>query len=161
MPSGMNAPAWYAGWRHEAVHQLQTKNARLDADFRLGEWPRWDYDLDAGTLVFSERGITRVVAEIQIAGSTSKNAGNWLWAWANESLPAALVTDSQTARGFGVEHGIGELTQECVTNGDLNALGWELSAVAVRICNTLGAYSPRRDEGGGLYMIYKSLNWAT
>ncbi|CCV07057.1 hypothetical protein MESS2_450071 [Mesorhizobium metallidurans STM 2683] len=39
---------------------------------------RYDYDLKTGKLLFSEGSIVKVVAEIQIAGSTSVKASNWL-----------------------------------------------------------------------------------
>lgn len=157
----MKAPDWYAGWRHEAVHQLQSKIAQLKAEFRLGDWPRYDYDLEAGTLTFSEAGVPKVVAEIQIAGTTSFKAGDWLWAWGNSHWPAELITDSEQVRAFGEEHRISELAESYVTDEDLNALGWELTSIAVRINDALGAYRPPREEGGGLFLIYKSIGWAS
>jgi hypothetical protein len=156
----MNHPDWYLGWRHDAVHQLQEKNARLKAEFRLHDWPRYDYDVEAGTLIFSDDGIPKVVAEIQIAGSTSLRAGDWLWAWANSHWPPQRVIDSQAARAFGEKHGICDLTHENVKDDDLNSLGWGLTAVMVRLTDALGAYRPPRDEGGGLYLVYKRMAWA-
>ena len=70
-------PDWYPAWRDEAFEQLIAKNARLEKEFRLGHWPRYDYDLTTGRLLFSDNGTVKVVAEIQIAGSTSAKAGNW------------------------------------------------------------------------------------
>jgi hypothetical protein len=155
----MKNPVWYDDWRHEAIHQLQEKNERLNAEFRLGEWPRYDYDLDTGKLTFSERGVPRVTAEIQVAGTTSGRAGDWLWAWANSHLPSELVTDALLARAFGEEHGIYDLTDQAVSDNDLNALGWALTSLVVRIANAKGAYRPPRDEGGGVYLIYKNIGW--
>jgi hypothetical protein len=155
----MQHPDWYASWRHDAVHRLQAKNAWLSSDFRLGAWPRFDYDIEAGTLTFSEHGIARVVAEIQIAGSTSFKAGDWLWAWGNAHWPRERSADATRVRAFGDEHGIEELAQASVKDDDLNALGWELTAVMVRVTDALGAYRPPRDEGGGLYLTYKSIAW--
>jgi hypothetical protein len=157
----MKHPDWYARWRHEAVHQLQAMNARLNAEFRLGAWSRYDYDFDEAKITFSDRGVAKVIAEIQIAGSTSGRAGNWLWAWANSNLPPALVKDASLARAFGEQHGICELTDEVVSDDDINALGWKLTSLAVRIGNAIGAYRPPRDEGGGIYLTYKSIGWAS
>ncbi|WP_246506080.1 DUF6882 domain-containing protein [Mesorhizobium silamurunense] len=105
----------------------------------------------------------KVVAEIQIAGSTSAKAGNWLWAWANSNLPGDLLSDAKLVRSFGEEKGIDELAQAYVidTANDLEALGWELTGAMVRICNGLGAYRSPRGEGGGLYLVLKSISWAT
>ncbi|WP_348645166.1 DUF6882 domain-containing protein [Mesorhizobium sp. WSM4315] len=64
-------PDWYPAWRDEAFEQLTAKNAILEKEFRLGRWPRYDYDLTTGRLLFSDNGAVKVVAEIQIAGSTA------------------------------------------------------------------------------------------
>lgn len=158
----MEHPDWYPDWRHDAVHQLQDKVERLKSEFRLDEWPRYDYGVDAGTLIFSENGVARVLAEIQVVGTTSFKAGDWLWAWANSNWPPGCITDAQRVKSFGEENGICELTHDSISEaGDLNALGWALAAVTARITNAVGAYRPPREEGGGLYLIYKSMVWAT
>jgi hypothetical protein len=156
----LNHPDWYPEWRHEAVHQLQDKNATLSEQFNLGSWPRYDYDVDAGTLTFSEGGVVRVIAEIQIAGTTSTKARNWLWAWANSHWPAECVTASQQVKAFGEEHGICELTHEYVDDNEINHLGWELTAVTARVTGALGAYRPP-DENGALFLVYKTIAWAS
>lgn len=157
----MEHPDWYLDWRHDAFHELQDKNARLKAEYRLGEWPRFDYDVGTGKLVFSQDGTPKVIAEIQIAGTTSLNGGDWLWAWANDHWPADRVVDSQLVREFGEEHGICELMHDYVGAEDLNALGWELTAVMARVTNALGAYRPPRDQDGGLFLVYRSIGWAS
>ena len=155
----MNDPDWYAPWRHDAVHLLQEQNERLNAQFRLGTWPRFDYELETRRLIFSENGQARVVADIQIVGSTSQKAGNWLWAWANTHWPTDCIEDSERVCSFGEEHGIGELVSGYVEGDDLNGLGWELTAVTARICEAAGAYRPPRDEGGGLFLLYRDVRW--
>jgi hypothetical protein len=158
----MSHPDWYSSWRHDAVHQLQAKNDRLNETFRLDRWPRFDYDLDNGTLTFSEDGVARVIAEIEIAGTTSSAAGNWLWAWANSSWAPERVILAEQALRFGEAHDICELRHDCIdAEGDLNDLGWALTAALVRIGNALGAYRPPRAEGGGLYLVYRTMSWAS
>ena len=157
----MEHPGWYPDWRHEAVHQLQEKNARLRSEFRFGEWPRFDYDVDAGRLIFSEEeGIPKVVAEIQIVGTTSFKAGDWLWSWGNSHWPQPRVTDAELVRAFGEEHGICELAHDHLRDDDVNALGWEMTAVMVRLTNAVGAYRPP-GEDGALFLTCKSVTWTT
>jgi hypothetical protein len=156
----MSDPGWYRGWRQEAFHQLQEKNRRLAAEFRIEAWPRYDYDVDTGTLIFSEAGVAKVVAEIEVVGTTSEQAANWLWAWANAHWPADRVSEAERVRAFGETHGIGELVSEYVADTEPNALGWALTAVAVRVTGALGAYRPPSD-GGALFLLYKSVNWAS
>jgi hypothetical protein len=132
---------------------------------KLGQWPRYDYDLVSGTVRFSHDGIVRVMAEVEIAGSTSSAAGDWLWSWANPHFPKERCADAERVRAFGHENGISELTEEHVTGGDLSkpdlgGLGWELTAVMVRVTNVLGAYCPPRpDDAGRLYLTCKSVAW--
>ena len=152
----MEEPEWYANWRHDAVHELQDKNGRLEDEFRMGQWERFDYDLNAGTLIFSDRGTSKLLCEIQVAGSTSIEAENWLWAWANDYWPGDSARDSLLVREYGEKHGICELTHECIEpEDDLNALGWALTAVMVRVTGAIGAYRPP-DEGGGLFLVIKN-----
>jgi hypothetical protein len=155
-------PDWYPAWRDEAVEQLHAKNDRLHKEFRLGSWSRYDYDMTTGRLLFSKDGAVKVITEIQIAGSTSAKADNWLWAWANSNLPDNLLTDAKLVRSFGEKNNIDALAQAYVTDADndLEALGWELTGATVRICDALGAYRSPRGEGGALYLIFKSVSWA-
>ncbi len=156
----MEHPDWYPDWRHDAFHQLMAKIDRLKAEFELSRWPRYDYDLQAGTLTFSDNGVAKVVAEIQVVGTTSNRANNWLWAWANDHWPPERTTDSQKVLHFGEEHGICELTHDYVEDDDINHLGWELTAVAARITDALGAYRPP-DETGAMFLLYRSIAWAS
>jgi hypothetical protein len=72
------------------------------------------------------------------------------------------VTDSLLVRDFGERNGICELMHDYVDpEDDLNALGWQLTAAMVRITGALGAYRPPRDEGGGLFLVYRSVSWAS
>jgi hypothetical protein len=155
----MDAPDWYTDWRHDAVHELMAKQDRLKETHRTGEWPRYDYDLDALTLTFSEEGKARVRASVQVVGTTGPQ--DWLWSWANSHWSEDSFSDLRRVRDFGVEHGIEELTTECLEDENLNDLGWELTAVAARIIGSVGAYRPPRDNGGGLFLIYRSIEFVS
>jgi hypothetical protein len=137
----------------------ECQECTLEQRFHLGSWLRYDYDLKVGKLLFSDEGGVKIVTEIQIAGSTSAKASNWLWAWANSNLPGELLSDVQAGSLFGEKNSIDELTQAYVTDADndLEALGWELTGAMARICDALGAYRSPRGEGGALF---KSINWA-
>lgn len=156
----MNAPDWYGDWRHDALHELIEKNARIHAQFPTDDRGRFDYDLDAGTLIFSAQGRPQVIAKIQVVGTTGHESGTWLWAWANTSFPPELVVDAQLARAFGEEHGVVELTEDYLEGDDLDALGWELTAVTARLAGALGAYRPAFPDGS-LFFLYKSMDWAS
>ncbi|WP_245262237.1 DUF6882 domain-containing protein [Mesorhizobium sp. WSM3626] len=160
MGEGEMEPNWYSAWRDEAIEQLESKNSRLEKEFRIGHWSR--YDLKNGSLLFSQDEATKVITGIQLAGSTNAKAQNWLWAWANLNLPDSLLRDARLVRSFGEKNNIRELTQPYVIDAEneLEVLGWELTAVMVRICDALGAYRSPQGEGGALFYVLKSVNWA-
>ena len=155
----MNAPTWYADWRHEAVHLLQDeKQEKLRTEYRISDWQRWDFDLDAGTLTFSSEAVAKVVADIQVVGTTSK--ADWLWGWANEYLPESVSIDIRHVELYGKKHGIEELTSEYLEGENLNNLGWEMTAVAVRVLDALGAYrAPQVDRTGAVFFLIKSIRY--
>jgi hypothetical protein len=155
----MRAPSWYETWRHDAVHELMGKQDRLQETFRISSWPRYDYDVDAGVLTFSDVQGPKVVAEIQVVGTTGPS--DWLWSWANSHWPEPAFKEIKRVRAFGVEHDIEQLISEYLESDDLNALGWAMTAVAARVVDAVGAYRPPRDSGGGLFLIYRSINFVS
>lgn len=151
----VRAPDWYADWRHDAFHELMNKQDEMNERYQTKVWPRYDYDLDAGTLTFSDTTGPKVIADIQVVGTTATN--DWLWSWANSHWPPSCVEDLHRVRAFGEEHGIDELISETLENDDLNSLGWEMAAVSARILGAVGAYRPPRQSGGGLFVLYRSI----
>jgi hypothetical protein len=147
----------FAAYRHEAVHQLMELNECCEKTHRISSWPRWDYNFDAGTLTFSENGVPKVIATIQVIGSTSISGGTWLWAWANESFPAKVTEAVRRVRAFGQAENLIQLTQECLPDDEY--LGWGMSAVAVKILRSKGAYRCPGDNGF-VYVVYSSLRFA-
>jgi hypothetical protein len=100
----MKAPDWYDAWCEEAFAAFTAKQKRMDEAHRLGSWTRYDYDANACTLTFSDDKGPRVVADIQVVGTT--DAHDWLWGWANANLPPQSTEAMQQVRAFGVENGI-------------------------------------------------------
>jgi hypothetical protein len=154
----MSAPVWYPDWGQEASRLLRGKNAKLEAEFGIGTFPRYDYDVDKCQIVFSRDGRPRVRASIQVVGTTS--AKNWLWAWGNDWWPGFATRDASMARAFGEEHGIGELTSAYLEDEDLLALGWDMTSVTARISGAAGAYRPP-GENGDLFLLLRDVSFVT
>ena len=154
----MDAPDWYDAWCEEAFDAFTTKQKQLTEAYRLGEWLRYDYDANAGVLTFSDQDGPRVVADIQIVGTTGED--DWLWGWANAHWPAPSVEAMDRVRAFGAEHGIEELTTDYLESDDLEGLGWMLTAIAARILDAEGAY--RAPAGtGALYLVLRSIKFVS
>jgi hypothetical protein len=148
----------FSEFRHEAVHELKHLNEICEQEFRIGTWPRWDYDLNRGTLTFSKDGVPKVVALIQVVGTTSIEVGTWLWAWANASLPAAVTMAMEKVRAFGEAENLAELTQPRCADDEY--LGWEMTAIAAKLLGAKGGYRCP-GEKGFLYVVFSSLQFAS
>jgi hypothetical protein len=134
-----------ADYMHESVHMQMEINERYLKQFGIGSFERWDYDMDKETLTFSHKGVTRVVANIQVAGTISNESKTWLWGWANQYFPENVTSALSVVREFGEQHGIQKLTEDkwAATVED----GWEMSAVANRLIKGKGVYRCPTDKG--------------
>ena len=101
----------FKAFRHEAVHELKDLNDQCSRVYRISNWGRWDYNLDDRILVFSDSGVPKVIASVQVVGTTSAARKNWLWGWANGYMPSPIVARIEEVRRFGVAEGIPELTE--------------------------------------------------
>lgn len=156
----MAAPEDYAELRQAAWRELEEKNARIYGDFRLSHWPRYDYDLEAGILTFSDATGPKVTATIQVAGSVSVEAGDWMWAWANPHWPEGVCEDALATRRHGEEHGVVELVEQRAEAANIIQLAWELTAVAVHLTGAVGAYRAP-DANTPVFLLIKHIAFAS
>jgi hypothetical protein len=143
-------------FRHEAVHQLMALNEECEKAFKISSWPRWNYDLDEGTLTFSRNEKPGIIASIQVVGSTSKSGKTWLWAWANSNFPSNVKDPVAAVRAFGDAEAIPILTEG--SSPDDEHIGWEMTAVAAKILGSKGAYRCPH-ESGIVYVVYSNIRF--
>ena len=148
----------FAIFKHDAVHELMELNETCKQRFKIDSWPRWDYDLAECTLTFSEAGIPKVIAAIQIVGTTSRSEGTWMWGWANDSLPPVATESMSAVRTFGENEVITQL--QTATLADDDYLGWEMTALAAKVIGAKGGYRCPTD-GGFVYLIYLHIDFAS
>jgi hypothetical protein len=147
-------PQQFSEFRHQAVHQLMRLNELCENEFRISSWPRWDYDLERGTLTFSANGVPKVLASIQVVGTTSLTGGTWMWGWANENLPPKVTKEVAKVREFGLAGNIPELKEAELPDDEY--LGWGMTAVAAKLLGAKGAYRCPGDNGF-VYVVYSSI----
>jgi uncharacterized protein (UPF0128 family) len=145
----------FHNYAHSAVHELMDQNRQYKEQFRIGGYERWDYDLDKGTLTFSNGGVPYVVAEIQAAGSIALRSNSWMWGWANESLPERVTHLLHSVRQFGEKSGISRL-EEGYWEDASEADGWEM---ANRILGGRGVYRCP-DKSGFFFLILMKIQSA-
>lgn len=150
-------PQQFAEFRHQAVHELMRLNELCKDEFQISAWPRWDYDLDRGTLTFSANGVPKVSASIQVIGTNSVSGGTWMWGWANESLPPNVTSEVVKVREFGLAENIPELTKAELPDDEY--VGWAMTAVAAKLLGAKGAYRSPGDNGF-VYVVYSSIGFA-
>jgi hypothetical protein len=150
-------PEEFSKFRHEAVHALMRLNESCDREFSIPSLPQWYYDLEAATLTFSEGGTARVVASIQVVGTTSTRGGTWLWSWANRSLPASATEAMKKVRSFGEAEKLSQLTDQSIPGDDY--LGWAMTAIAATVLGSKGAYRCPGDHGF-IYFTYTDISFA-
>ena len=150
-------PEQFSAYRHDAVHELMRLNKLCEEQFHISSWPRWDYELERGTLTFSENGVPKVLALIQVIGTTSVSGGTWMWGWANESLPSNVTKAVANVREFGRAGNITELTEAELPDDEY--LGWSMTAVAARLLGAKGAYRCP-GKNGFVYVVYSSIRFA-
>ncbi|HXW56371.1 MAG TPA: hypothetical protein VEJ67_11520 [Candidatus Cybelea sp.] len=150
-------PEQFSKFRHQAVHELMDLNELCEKEYHISSWPKWEYDLDRGTLAFTRDGVLKVLASIQVVGTTSISGGTWLWGWANESLTPKVTAQLAKVRVFGETENIPELTKAELPDDEY--LGWGMTAVAAKLLAAKGAYRCP-GENGFVYVIYSSVGFA-
>lgn len=147
----------FSEFRHGAVHELIRLNDLCEQKFQISSWPRWEYDFDRATLTFSQGGVPKVLASIQVVGTTSISGGTWLWGWANESLPSRVTNELANVRAFGKAEKIAELTEAELSDDE--HLGWGMTAIAAKLLGAKGGYRCP-GENGFVYLVYSSIQFA-
>jgi hypothetical protein len=147
----------YADFRHQCFHDLMKLNELCNQEFSIGKWARWDYDLESATLTFSHEGMPKILADEQVIGTTSDEQRNWEWGWANVNLPLQSVYLTEKIRSFGQQEEAEQLTKKFLPDDEY--LGWEMTAIAVRVLGGRGAYRCPVDDGF-IYFAYLNVWYA-
>ncbi|MDR2710033.1 MAG: hypothetical protein LBB65_01635 [Burkholderiales bacterium] len=116
--------------------ELAMKTASHNRLFHLSE-AAWTADLEAGEIVFTSEEF-QARASLQVIGTIYKGDGTWLWAWANDSIPAKLCAHAEAVRAYGEKHGVTQFSArkfQCT-----EAEGWDFTALACKLGGGQGAY---------------------
>lgn len=134
----------YKDFAHDCVHWLIDKNRILKEQFEIGSFERWDYDQETALFKWLSKGVTRVSASFQFAGTFAFAPKSWMWSWANESLWPTLTSELLRVREFGEREGISALVEPTVAASEESS--WELTAIAAKLLNCRGAYRCGKED---------------
>lgn len=142
-------PIDWSAWSRDAVKQMQARNARWQEHWQL-KGAAYQWELEAATLTFTTpQG--QVMAELCVAG-TLVEYDEFLWGWANDTLPAAATAPLKAVYDFGETHDLSLLTDFLIPGGHAQAL--ECLALAARILDAEGVFIDQCD-GVKLYFILR------
>lgn len=124
---------------------LQVQQQKLEDEYSLSTYERWNVDQETGELVFSNKGATGVIAKIQFVGSVSKTSQTWLWGWANESVLPGLTERIEVVRTYGEQHHFEALTERKWTAEEAD--GWDMAAITNYLIKGKGVYRAPAPSG--------------
>jgi hypothetical protein len=139
-----------------AVELLSTQTAFHENTWRQGT-ARWDADLDAGTITFTNDQGWVVTAPVQVVGTYSTRDGTFMWGWDHPSIPEPAREAAKAVQDFGAKHGLEVLTTRKVALSEEEA--WELTALANYLWQGQGAY--RGPTNGGTTLVYMTFGELT
>lgn len=147
-------------YRAELKRAADAVGKRQDAmleRFKIRTYKRYDVSQEQGLIVFSTDGTPYVVADVQLVGSYSDTSKTWLWAWANDSIPAGLVADSKRVHAFGEARRLERLTKDKwpATEED----GWEMANFQAHITGADLTYRTRFPQGWS-YLTLRNMRLA-
>jgi hypothetical protein len=148
----------YLGFERNAFQRLVELNEQLRKKYKLSSYERFDYDQRSGDFVFSDRGVAKVIAKLQVVGSVSNKAQTWLWSWANAYVLETACDQICRVREFGKANSIRKLTEPKWTA--VEADGWEMAAVSAAIINAKGAYRCP-GKSGPLFVVFTDIQFAS
>jgi hypothetical protein len=135
-------PAHMGDAEIDAVFDRANAELQAKTSAHVGTWhmdgARWDADLEAGTLTFTNQRGWTITAPVQVVGTRSLADGTWLWGWDHPSVPAPRAQDAQLVKAFGEAQGLAALTTRTIFAGEEEA--WEFTALAAHLSGANGAY---------------------
>lgn len=143
----------------EAHEELSERQQQLEGEFGLGGLTHYDFDQDAGLIVFSDSGVAKVVADIQVVGDISRLDSTWMWSWANPRVVPGMQRAARKARRVGWRRGIRRLKQEHWPADQVD--GWEMTSLTAMFAGADGAYrAPQPDSSGYVFLLLRNVRWA-
>lgn len=138
---------------------MSARQARLQRQFRLGGYRRFDYDEASGAFVFSDSGFARVLADAEFVGEVSRRDSTWRWAWELPWVAPNLARSASKARRYGWFHGIRRLRDSGWHGDDVD--GWEMSSLAGWLAGADGGYrAPSSDSSTYTFVLFHNVRWA-
>ena len=94
----------------DALGRVQRRQAQTVEQYGLSGDVQYFWSMDDATITWSRGGQEFLRGRITMIASVNTGLRTWLWSWANDSLPQAVLGDIDRVRRYGVEHSFPLLT---------------------------------------------------
>ncbi|MET9432219.1 MULTISPECIES: DUF6882 domain-containing protein [unclassified Streptomyces] len=97
----------HSGWEEvvlAARERARTRQSLMVERFGLSGDVQYEWSMDDARITWSRGGTAFLTGRLTMIGSVSLAQQSWLWSWANESLPHAVLGDMERVRRFGEEN---------------------------------------------------------
>jgi len=123
----------------QALHALAEKDERNNLEHGLPEISR--FVVNDQSIDFYDRAEAHyLTASVIFIGTYAESAHSWMWAWCNESFPAAAREESLVLKEL--TRATGQMLFSEETLEDISPLRpWKFTALAVKHLGALGSYS--------------------
>jgi len=147
-------------WSDEQIDQyvedsyalIEAAQAKLEEEYGLGHFERWDLDQEKAELVFSNASGPEIVCKVFALGTYG--GGFWKWAWANDSLLKSFSEKSTQLQKLGAVTGLDVFEQEAFEADE--DMPWEISGMALKEIGGLGVYRcPAKSSG--LFVVIEDI----
>jgi len=120
----------------DSFNLLEAVQGKLEVEFGLGHFERWDLDQEKDELTFSDSSGPAIVCKVYALGTYGN--GYWKWAWANSSLVDSFSNKSKIMRKLGPLSGLDIFVNEAF-EADEN-MPWEIAGMALKEIGGVGVY---------------------
>lgn len=156
---GINTNPSYISWKKFVIaahNYLSKRQKTLISEYKIGEYERFDWDQEKGTLVFSDNDQAVVRAKVQFVGSLSTKTKTWIWSWANETILENAKDRIHTIKEHGEENRYKQLVKNTWYGNESD--GWDMTSITAYLLKAKGAYRISADTGF-TYMVITDINW--
>lgn len=131
-----------------AFEEMLAQHREHATTWQHGKEKAWTADLSAGVIMFKFDGDKTGTAHFQTVGIYKEATGTFTWAWANDSLPAALRKHAKLAKKWGRAQQHPSFLTKTVQCSMEEA--WNFAAATRKVANAQSVY---RGRVGGEYIF--------
>lgn len=120
----------------DSVQLLEEAQDRLQKDFGIGHYDRWDLDQETSALSFRDSNRPPLNCSVYALGTFG--GGVWKWAWSNSSMIDSFSNTSKKMRELAAKSGL-DIFEMDAFEADEN-MPWEICGMALTEIGGLGVY---------------------